>query len=132
MLSRHFGVRHYQNYINGEWKDLVKSEGEYSILDPSTNKIVAKLDISCGGCIDEAVAAAKEAFREWSQVSVSNRVRYMLKYQALIRENTEWLAETITEEQGKTLVGTIVIWIIRIIKSLQMLQRGCITNKTGL
>ena len=57
--------------------------------------------------MDEAVAAAKEAFKEWSQVSVSNRMRYMLKYQALIRDNTEWLAETITEEQGKTLVGRI-------------------------
>ena len=107
-LSRNFGVPRYQNFINGEWKDPIKSEGEYSILDPSTNKPVAKLDISCGGCIDEAVAAAKEAFKEWSQVSVSNRMRYMLKYQALIRENTEWLAETITEEQGKTLVGKIL------------------------
>lgn len=102
---RKFGIRKYQNFINGEWKNPIKSEGEYLIRDPSTNQPVASLELSSSECIDEAVAAAKEAFKEWSQVSVSNRMRYMLKYQQLIRDNTEWLAEMITEEQGKTLVG---------------------------
>lgn len=105
ILSRKFSIRHYQNYINGEWKSPIASEGLYEIKNPATNETVADLELSCSGCINEATEVAKNAFKDWSQVSVSNRMRYMLKYQQLIRDNMEWLAEGITEEQGKTLIG---------------------------
>ena len=99
----------HQNYINGEWKAPKKSLGTYDIKDPATNFTVADLELSCADCIDEAVISSKNAFEEWSQTSVSNRVRVMLQYQKLIRDNMDWLAETITEEQGKTLIGKRVI-----------------------
>ena len=104
-LRRYFSKTTHLNYINGEWKSPIQSMGTYEIKDPSTNKTVADLEMSCADCIDEAVISSKNAFQEWSQVSVSNRVRVMLEYQKLIRENMDWLAETITEEQGKTLIG---------------------------
>lgn len=51
-----------------------------------------------------ASEAAQEAFKTWRYVSVSNRVRVMLKYQALIRANIDELAGLVTKENGKTLV----------------------------
>jgi malonate-semialdehyde dehydrogenase (acetylating)/methylmalonate-semialdehyde dehydrogenase len=102
---KYFSKTTHLNYINGEWKAPLKSMGTYEIKDPATNKTVADLEMSCSDCIDEAVLSSKNAFQEWSQVSVSNRVRVMLEYQKLIRDNMDWLAETITEEQGKTLIG---------------------------
>ena len=104
-ISRHFSRKRHLNWINGEWKAPLESLGTYEIKNPATNETVADLDLSCSSCIDEAVASSKKAFEEWSQVSVSNRVRVMLEYQKLIRDNMHWLAETITEEQGKTLIG---------------------------
>jgi malonate-semialdehyde dehydrogenase (acetylating)/methylmalonate-semialdehyde dehydrogenase len=104
-LGRYFSKQTHLNYINGQWKTPIKSMGTYEIKDPSTNLTVADLELSCEDCIDEAVLASKNAFEEWREVSVSNRVRVMLEYQKLIRDNMDWLAETITEEQGKTMIG---------------------------
>ena len=53
--------------------------------------------------MDAAVASAQEAFKSWSKVSLTNRMRIMLNLQHLIRENTEELARLITLEHGKTL-----------------------------
>lgn len=53
-----------------------------------------------------AVDAAKTAFKSWRQVSAPNRARVMLKYQAILRDNLESLAQLVTREQGKTLVDS--------------------------
>jgi malonate-semialdehyde dehydrogenase (acetylating) / methylmalonate-semialdehyde dehydrogenase len=57
--------------------------------------------------MDEMVAAsnsAAEAFKTWSNVPVSTRQRIMFKYQDLIRTNTDRIADSIIQENGKTLV----------------------------
>ena len=48
--------------------------------------------------MQEAVDAAKEAFKTWSQTTVMARQQYMLKYQQLIKDNmvtghTKWLSQ---------------------------------------
>lgn len=53
--------------------------------------------------MESATSAAAEAYKSWKNVPVQQRQRIMLKLQALIREHTEELAESITLEQGKTL-----------------------------
>ena len=50
-----------------------------------------------------ATDAASKAFKTWKEVPVQHRQRVMLKLQALIRENTDELALSITKEQGKTI-----------------------------
>ena len=79
-------------------------------MNPATNIEVANLELSCAKTVDQAVHSAKESFEEWSQTSVSNRIRYMLSFQQKIRENTDWLAEKIVEEQGKTMIGKIFVY----------------------
>lgn len=37
--------------------------------------------------MNEAVNAAKEAFKSWSQTAVMARQQYMLKYQQLLKDN---------------------------------------------
>ena len=64
----------------------------------------AMADTSRAAAADEmqaAVAAAKKAFPEWRDTSVSARARVMFKLQALIREHTDELADVITLELGK-------------------------------
>lgn len=42
--------------------------------------------------MEEATAAAAEAFKSWKEVPVQQRARVNLKYQQLIRDNMEPLA----------------------------------------
>src|SRR5699024_10868339 len=53
--------------------------------------------------IDQAVQSAQEAFKTWRKTPIGVRSRIFLKYQQLIRENMDELAEILTAEQGKTL-----------------------------
>lgn len=69
----------------------------------ATQEIVAYAPQTTDAEFEEAVSAAKTAFESWSNMSTQNRVRVMLKYQALIREHMDEIAAIITREQGKTL-----------------------------
>lgn len=70
---------------------------------PATQDILAHTPIATASEMQAAVEAARAAFPKWSQTSVSNRARVMLKLQALIRERTDDLARLISDEHGKTL-----------------------------
>jgi acyl-CoA reductase-like NAD-dependent aldehyde dehydrogenase len=70
---------------------------------PATQDVLAYTPISTAGEMQAAVDAARAAYPKWSQTSVSNRARVMLKLQALIRERTDDLAHLISAEHGKTI-----------------------------
>ncbi len=77
-----------------EWRD---------VINPATQEIMARVPFATVEEVDRAVAAAKDAFRTWRNTTLTQRMRLMLKFQQLLRENTPRLAEAITREHGKTL-----------------------------
>ncbi|MGD9861004.1 MAG: CoA-acylating methylmalonate-semialdehyde dehydrogenase [Marinobacterium sp.] len=77
-----------------EWRD---------VINPATQEVVARVPFATVEEVNRAVASAKEAFKSWRKVSLAQRMRIMLKFQALVREHTPELAALITEEHGKTL-----------------------------
>ena len=77
-----------------EWRD---------VINPATQGVVARVPFATVDEVNRAVASAKEAFKSWRKVSLAQRMRIMLKFQALVREHTQELAALITEEHGKTL-----------------------------
>ncbi|HCR97390.1 MULTISPECIES: CoA-acylating methylmalonate-semialdehyde dehydrogenase [Halomonas] len=77
-----------------EWRDVV---------NPATQKVVARVPFCTAEEVEHAIASAHHAFREWRKVPLGKRMRIMLALQALIRDNTDELAALITEEHGKTL-----------------------------
>ncbi|QSR34085.1 methylmalonate-semialdehyde dehydrogenase (CoA acylating) [Marinobacterium iners] len=95
-------VREIPLFINGqpvrsqspEWRD---------VINPATQEVVARVPFATVDEVNRAVASAKEAFKSWRKVSLAQRMRIMLKFQALVREHTPELAALITEEHGKTL-----------------------------
>lgn len=89
-------------YIGGE-KINSASDKWRDIINPATQEIVARVPFATPEEVDRAVATAKEAFRTWRNIPLTQRMRIMLKFQQLLRENTTRLAEVITREHGKTL-----------------------------
>lgn len=88
--------------INGQFVDSSTSEW-IDITDPATQQVIAQVPQSTDDEINQAVAAAKAAFKTWRKTPISTRARIFLKYQALIRDHMDELAETLTAEQGKTI-----------------------------
>lgn len=95
-------VREIPLFING--KAVASASREWrDVRNPTTQEVVARVPFATAAEVDQAVAAAKEAFRSWRKVPLVRRMRIMLRFQALVREHTEELAALITEEHGKTL-----------------------------
>lgn len=80
--------------LTNEWID---------VTDPATQQVIAQVPQTTDDEINEAVATAKEAFKTWRKTPISARARIFLRYQALIREHMDELAELLTSEQGKTI-----------------------------
>ncbi|WP_079526194.1 CoA-acylating methylmalonate-semialdehyde dehydrogenase [Halobacillus hunanensis] len=94
-------VKSIQNYVGGEWI-TPKSEQTEEVLNPATGEVIARVPISSDEDVDYAVEAAAEAFETWKEVSVPKRARILFKYQQLLVDHWDELAELITIENGKS------------------------------
>lgn len=84
-------------FVDSESSDLV------DVKNPATQEVVSQIPLTTNEEFKSAVSAAKTAFPSWKNTPITTRQRVMLKYQALIRNNMDKLAQNVTTEQGKTL-----------------------------
>jgi len=91
-----------QNFINGNWKDPV-SDRFLEVDNPSNRTIISRSPLSTDEDVQEAVEAAKSAFRGWANTPVSRRCELLIKLAELLRQNQEKIARLIAEEMGKSL-----------------------------
>ncbi|SEA34352.1 malonate-semialdehyde dehydrogenase (acetylating) / methylmalonate-semialdehyde dehydrogenase [Thalassobacillus cyri] len=94
-------VKTLQNYIGGEWVDA-KSDQTEPVYNPATGEVIANVPISSVKDVEDAVATANEAFQEWKEVPVPKRARILFKYQQLLVDHWDELAEIVTVENGKS------------------------------
>ncbi len=73
------------------------------VFNPATGEQVGQVHLANGADVDAAVAAAKAALPEWSATPPLRRARIMFRFNELILQHTDELAELITLEHGKTI-----------------------------
>jgi malonate-semialdehyde dehydrogenase (acetylating)/methylmalonate-semialdehyde dehydrogenase len=88
------------NYIGGEWQASSSAATE-PVPNPATGEIIAHVPLSNRADVNDAVASAERAFPAWSAMPVPRRARILFKYQQLLIDHWEELAELITQENGK-------------------------------
>lgn len=88
-------------YIDGEFV-ASKSEQWIPVTNPATQEVIAQVPVATQSEMEGAVESAREAFKTWKEVPVSERARVMMRYQALLKEHQEEIAETLAQETGKT------------------------------
>src|SRR6476660_9240099 len=79
------------------------SERTAAVFNPATGQQQAEVCLGSEGDVQAAIAAAKDAFREWSQTSVSRRAKVMFAFRELVNARAGEIAELITDEHGKVL-----------------------------
>ena len=88
----------YSNLINGE---LVTTETLLDVVNPANEQVIGKVP-ACGAAeLDNAVAAARAAFKTWSKTPVDDRRVVIQKMAAAIDANFDELFRLLTSEQGK-------------------------------
>jgi malonate-semialdehyde dehydrogenase (acetylating)/methylmalonate-semialdehyde dehydrogenase len=71
------------------------------VWDPATGEQQAEVVLAEPADVDAAVAAAREAFADWSEASLSRRAKIMFSFRQLLNENVEKLARIVSSEHGK-------------------------------
>lgn len=89
--------------------------------DPATNNLVTRVPQMTTEELQGAVASAEKAFPKWRAMSVLARQQIMFKFVALIRENWDRLAASITLEQGKTFADARG----DVLRGLQVAEAAC-------
>jgi len=87
--------------INGEFV-ASHTDQWIPVTNPATQAVLCEAPAATAGEMEQAIASAKAAFADWKEVPVSERARLMLRYQALLKEHQEEIAEILSQETGKT------------------------------
>lgn len=82
---------------------LSQSGRTQEIYNPANGEVVGHTAMANAAEIQAAVAAAKAAFPAWSTTSPVKRAHILFKYNSLLIQHADELAELITREHGKTL-----------------------------
>jgi len=91
-----------KSLVNGEWVEA-RSGKRFDVVDPGNGKVWATAPDNVAEDTDAAVTAAHEAFETFRKVSPRTRAQCLLKWDSLIRENRDDLANIVTYETGKPL-----------------------------
>lgn len=97
-------MKHYLNYIDGEWVPPVSGQ-EIETENPYSRKPWATIARSGAEDVDRAVQAASAAFEAgpWSKLSASARGKLLWRMGDLLEANVERLALMETNDNGRTL-----------------------------
>jgi len=88
--------------INGE---EISTPNVFDVKNPATGELIGYAPISEKEHVDAAVAAAKAAQPSWAAKSEEERKEILMKVSQVLIDNTDYLAQWITKEQGKPMAG---------------------------
>ena len=95
-------VERLKNYVGGQWT-AVEDRPFHEVRNPATAEVIAHCPLSTEDEVGAAIDDAYAAFDGWRRTPVEDRVQHLFKLKALLEENAEELAATVTRENGKTL-----------------------------
>jgi len=79
----------------------VTTEDFFKVVDPATGKSFAQCPLATEDMVDEAVAAARNAFRSWSAMPIDERASLLDHVADAMDERKQELAQLLSREQGK-------------------------------
>lgn len=91
-------VTKYKNLIDGK---MIETGEWCDVVNPATEEVIGQVP-KCGKDeLDQAVAAARRAFKTWKNTPIEERRAAIMAISGAIKENGEELYRLLTAEQGK-------------------------------
>ena len=88
-------------FIDGEFRQSASAE-RIAVTNPATDEVLCHAPCATADEMEQAIASARAAFKTWKEVALPERARLMMRYQALLKEHHDELAEILAKETGKT------------------------------
>ena len=91
----------YGLFIDGEFADPASGQS-FKTVSPSTEEVLAEVAEGDAADVDRAVRAARRAYdRVWSQMSGTERGKYLFRIARIMQERSRELAVLETLDNGK-------------------------------
>ena len=94
------GIEKLKLHINGKIIES-KTDKYLDIYDPSTGNIAAHAPCCTSDEVEDAIAAAKNAYDSWSNTPCAKRVQVLYRFRELLIENMDELTYILCQENGK-------------------------------
>ena len=91
-----------QFYIDGAWVDPVVPK-TLDVIDPSNEEAFAQISVGSKADVDNAVAAAKHAFRSFSRTTPAERLALLRRVIDVYKSRSDDLAKAVSREMGAPL-----------------------------
>jgi len=95
-----------ENFVDGTWQASGAVEA-LKVLNPASTQVLAEVPLSPAEEVDAAAAAAQKAFADWRRTPAGERIQPLFRLKALLQENLDELAGTVTDECGKTYAESV-------------------------
>ena len=95
-------MRTIQHWIGGK-PTTGTSDRTAPVFNPATGAQQADVLLAGEADVEAAIAAARDAFPDWSQTSLSKRTKVLFAFRELVNTHAQDLAELVTDEHGKVL-----------------------------
>ena len=93
-------VNRITHFINGTtWNGTAERKGD--VFNPATGVVTGQVDFADNAVVDQAVAAANAAAKEWRKASLAKRSQVLFAFREIVNSRKEELARAITAEHGK-------------------------------
>jgi malonate-semialdehyde dehydrogenase (acetylating)/methylmalonate-semialdehyde dehydrogenase len=113
------GIASTNFLIDGKWQS--SDRDLHPITNPSTGAVIGQVPFASAQDVDRAVRAAHEAFIEWREIPVVDRVQPLYRFKDLLEKNALQLARTLSSENGKTLDDAKA----EVRRGIQMVEFSC-------
>jgi len=95
-------LRTIEHWIAGK-PTAGRSDRTAAVYNPATGQQQSEVLLAAAEDVEDAIAAARDAFPEWSETSISKRAKILFAFRELVNRHANELAELITDEHGKVL-----------------------------
>ena len=89
------------NFIAGDF--VPGADERLNVVSPLDGSLLSNVPLSTTAELDRAVESARQAFSDWSTMTIKERSQVFYRYRSLLEMNLEELANLVHEENGKTL-----------------------------
>jgi acyl-CoA reductase-like NAD-dependent aldehyde dehydrogenase len=79
----------------------VRSQKSIDVINPATGKLIAQVPEACPAVTQQALKAAAQGFKVWSNTTPADRKRIILRYADLLEQNRKRIIDLLIAETGK-------------------------------
>jgi len=90
------------HYIAGERVSDGSSDKAQTVRNPATDEQIGLVPMHSVEMADKAVTAASQAYKDWSNTPVGDRVQCLFRYKQILESNIGDIADIVVAEHGKT------------------------------